>query len=314
MAGMPLDPVQAMRRHHARKPYRNEISRMPGTLLQLILFTLAAQAEQAGDHDLAAAILDFEARGEHHIVEFVSPAQERLSVSQWIASTTEQGGCSFTARYFPSRPLRTHLNTVRPTYMTDHSLQGDTDMLGRPRLDNDNPAPWAIAVTFPDSIRYWWPDWQANHPRPTSGPVWTVSYRELPVADPGVDWPPLPVARENLKRALNDILEVDQSEQSGHWSNAFFLPALRLLDPASASEPFPVLPENLGLSPDREQLLRGALRGWVFGGMGSWNDNGPSSPEIAERWEAVTQALYTTTSYALVAAVNDEQPTSCPAP
>ena len=287
---------------------------MPGTLLQLVLYTLAAQAEQAGDHDLAAAILAFEARDEHHIVEFVSPGYERLSVSEWIASTTEQGGCSFSAQYFPSRPLRTHLNTTLPTYMTDHRLQGDTDMLGRRSLDNDNPAPWAIAVTFPDRVRYWWPDWQAIHPRPTSGPVWTVSYRELPLADPGVVWPSLPAAQERLKSALETIDGFDQFEQAGHWSSTFFQPALKLLDPANEANAFPVLPENLGLSPNRERLLRGAMRGWVFGGMGSWDDNGPSSPEVADRWEAATQSLYTAASFALVAAVNDGQPTSCPTP
>jgi hypothetical protein len=71
------------------------------------------------------------------------------------------------------------------------------------------------------------------------------------------------------------------------------------------------LPANLSVSDDRDRLLRAASKGWVFGGMGSWNDSGARNPELSEEYERVTIALYSALSFAFVAAVNAEQAELC---
>jgi hypothetical protein len=46
------------------------------------------------------------------------------------------------------------------------------------------------------------------------------------------------------------------------------------------------------------------MSGWVFGGMGSWNDTGPGDSAMYFRYEELTQSLYDAIMDALAVAAN----------
>jgi hypothetical protein len=49
-----------------------------------------------------------------------------------------------------------------------------------------------------------------------------------------------------------------------------------------------------------------ATRGWVFGAMGSWNDEYFSQPEDQDRYRQVSRRLYAAARRAFLASVNGE--------
>jgi len=49
-----------------------------------------------------------------------------------------------------------------------------------------------------------------------------------------------------------------------------------------------------------------AVKAWVFGGVGSWNDVYYQDPEAAAEYAAVSRNLYGAVLLALVASVNSE--------
>jgi hypothetical protein len=58
---------------------------------------------------------------------------------------------------------------------------------------------------------------------------------------------------------------------------------------------------------DARRLADASTAAWVFGGMGSWNDLGFSSPEEEQQYEDLTRDLYGAVINGLVAAVNAER-------
>ena len=62
------------------------------------------------------------------------------------------------------------------------------------------------------------------------------------------------------------------------------------------------IPRNC-LSIEAEQLISACFTGWVFGGMGSWNDMA-FGREMEEEYHRVSDLLYTAICNAIVAAVN----------
>ncbi|MCC6412891.1 MAG: hypothetical protein IT270_14600 [Saprospiraceae bacterium] len=56
------------------------------------------------------------------------------------------------------------------------------------------------------------------------------------------------------------------------------------------------------------QLLYAADSAWVFGGMGSWNDQSFEDKEVNGRYERLSALLYNAINGAIMAAVNNDQP------
>jgi hypothetical protein len=53
-------------------------------------------------------------------------------------------------------------------------------------------------------------------------------------------------------------------------------------------------------------LVAMATRGWVFGAMGSWNDQYFSQPEDQDRYREVSRRLYAADRRAFLASINGE--------
>ena len=80
--------------------------------------------------------------------------------------------------------------------------------------------------------------------------------------------------------------------------------ALTLLDDPLPTAPYhgDLLPRDASL--ERRQLAASVVQGCVFGGMGSWNDSGPSDPAPEREFEQVGANLYAALLTALPAAAN----------
>ena len=53
-----------------------------------------------------------------------------------------------------------------------------------------------------------------------------------------------------------------------------------------------------------QQLLAAAVGGFVFGGMGSWNDSAPESADARPQYERLSEELYAAVTGGLVVAIN----------
>jgi hypothetical protein len=63
------------------------------------------------------------------------------------------------------------------------------------------------------------------------------------------------------------------------------------------------------ISPEARALLEACRQGWVFGGMGSWNDTGDGGPD----YDLVSEQLYRALTEGVCAAANDSMNWASPA-
>ena len=107
---------------------------------------------------------------------------------------------------------------------------------------------------------------------------------------------------ESVVRAARDLaLRIEETFWAGQLDRA--LAALADDEPTTKYHA-DVLPPGAEL--DRRRLLVAALRAYVFGGMGTWNDIGPppDDDEANAEYDRVTPLLYAAVLDALAAAVN----------
>lgn len=115
--------------------------------------------------------------------------------------------------------------------------------------------------------------------------------------------PDLAAARRDLDQALGEISAFATANGLEFWVPWFDKARMALTSP-SPSAPYhqDLVPADAPL--ERRQLAAAAVQGWVFGGMGSWNDEGPSDRRAVTEHTRVSQQLYTALLNGLTAAVN----------
>lgn len=162
---------------------------------------------------------------------------------------------------------------------------------------------WSLRTLQKDGrAGVWYARWDAAPPasRPN---VWRVTYGRVGETAESPSSKPLAQAIQDLRAALQDIRNF--SMRSGPNSfTGIFTRALLALEPQGSRAPeddlFP--PESLG--PEARALLDACRQGWVFGGMGSWNDTGDGGPD----YDLVSDQLYRALCEGLCAAANDSEP------
>jgi hypothetical protein len=136
--------------------------------------------------------------------------------------------------------------------------------LGGPR-----PLAWSAAWSFADR-------------KGGDGQIWSVAYRGEP-ADPA---PPLPPDLDRVERDLRAALEAISrfAERIGSRYGESFRRALACLDGAQPFESryHPDLAPPGLLSGQASRILAACDAGWVFGGMGSWNDGAYGGADCEE--------------------------------
>ena len=106
--------------------------------------------------------------------------------------------------------------------------------------------------------------------------------------------------RTALEEAHAFASRLDEVSDWAPW----FTKALALLDSPTPEPPYhaDMLPNSASI--ERRQLAAAAIQGWVFGGMGSWNDQWPSDEGEQREYERVGSALYEAVQGAVVVATN----------
>lgn len=171
---------------------------------------------------------------------------------------------------------------------------------------------WWIQVRFPDHSTFWTPVDQISQPRPSGFTSWNRVYNGLEVAPVSVSGrsDTLESARAALERALVDIADYAERDDQSYWVENSFRPALGFLQGAPTEFQWSDFQLD-HLTPDQKALLEAAIKSWVFGAMGSWNDFWPSE-DLEHEYETTSAALHSAIKNALIAVANHNRPDNCP--
>jgi hypothetical protein len=224
---------------------------------------------------------------------------------------------SFTAE-LPSRGvLRRAATAATPeSWLSALHSRGITDLSLITDLPSGGPLPrhlasafsnsgtWALLATGRSAPSVWAFSWEVGGRNAPDSRIWSVTA----TSTPGKGFRPPHVgvadARKGLREALEEILIfAERFDELSSWAS-WFTKAENLLDEPNPSAPYhaDILPADATL--DRRQLAASVVQGWVFGGMGSWNDGGPTDPAAQRDYERVGANLYSALLTALPAASN----------
>jgi hypothetical protein len=162
---------------------------------------------------------------------------------------------------------------------------------------------WTISTETSDgSALAWRPGWRVAFPKAEEGRIWSVDYLAEPSVpcqvEAGVD-----DAAHALQASLEAIRRFALEQHYGQVAG-IFTSALALLD--GAPDPRPV-PRPAGpadtLSDPARRLLFAAQRAWIFDNLSLWRDQ-DFSHDLWKRYAALSEALYSSVTAALAAAVN----------
>jgi len=154
---------------------------------------------------------------------------------------------------------------------------------------------WQLVVSMTDIIEFWVPRWQVIDQNAHDDRIWKVTYIRVNksiglIKVPQTD---LDTANSRLLNALNDINEFAKKHSLTFWAD-LFMRASNCLD---ESQPI-TFPDHIDFVcldsyPEISQrLFAAAYLGWVFGGMGSWNDQSFKPKTENDLYNTLTGNLY----------------------
>ena len=155
----------------------------------------------------------------------------------------------------------------------------------------------------------WSATWGLRGAAPADPQPWGVRYAGRTV---GPDLMPPPLikltdARAELIDSLQAIRALAAAQELPTWERLFATTLDALLASPLPSRDSTFLPRR-GYPPAAHQLLSAAMGGWVFGGMGSWNDYVAPTEETQAAYESVTTQHYNAVMTALAGATNAFDP------
>ncbi|WP_052714228.1 hypothetical protein [Paenibacillus dauci] len=155
--------------------------------------------------------------------------------------------------------------------------------------------------------RIWIPQWESGQFR--SEVRWNITYteQEQELGQPSERvFLPLDEVRIQFRSALEQIARLAEEIEQSFWKKNFFDPAIAILD-GTADMPRLVFKLPDVYSEEAVRLLNAVYKTWVFGAMGSWNDDPPASAHAHGRYEEYNQysaRLYAALVQTAQAAVN----------
>jgi hypothetical protein len=270
---------------------------MNGPIHEMILVTLAAQAGLDGDDSAMARLWpDHPALQYTQLVNFAEPAdaERELVLAQdppeWLQLLRANG-----------------VTSVKVA----HGVQTDGPMDRMTSGFVGGGRRWLIHTSSGDSHDSWLPRLALDHEerqrmikmRDRNAKIWRSSYLRQDEASHGPFDADLDGAAAALEAALGDIIAFAAAQKVIAWVETAFEPALWILQGRRGVDldhsrldfkPF-------ARDPRAARLLNAVMPAWVFGGMGSWNDQ---VFEDREEYERVSGALYAAVHRAIAAAVN----------
>ncbi|TKJ90678.1 hypothetical protein PaeCFBP13512_12665 [Paenibacillus sp. CFBP13512] len=141
----------------------------------------------------------------------------------------------------------------------------------------------------------WRPSWQVH--RLPAKVTWDVSYTAEPYEASKQSqhaFKPLSEYIDHLQHALQQISDFAEQIDQRFWQVNFFDPAIVMLtDATNAPKLTFELPEVY--AEEAYLLLNAVYKAWVFGGMGSWNDepaNSAHSRQLEQSYNQLSAQLY----------------------
>lgn len=173
-------------------------------------------------------------------------------------------------------------------------------------------ARWRIEAWMPKVSEFWEAHWKVGDREREDQRIWNVTYgqiasekRKKKSAPPEAD---LEALKRDLGSTLEEIAGFAARQRLGNFAQVFER-ARALLDapePLRETRGFDLAPAGI-LSLPAAQLLCAAQAAWVFGGMGSWNDQSFAG-EDGQVYDRLSEQLYQRLLTAFPAAVNTGDP------
>jgi hypothetical protein len=165
---------------------------------------------------------------------------------------------------------------------------------------------WIIETRGPKHSDYWESRWQIGNRDRADKKIWRVAYVRVGNGKPS-PWEEsdnLKTLKDEMRQTLQEIAQFSRSQNLDSFSKAFESGLYRLESPTPFQNLYhaDIAPlESLPLS--ASQLLGSAEAAWVFGGMGSWNDQGFDG-QAQTRYQELSEKLYQLLNRVIVAATN----------
>ncbi|MGA7156129.1 MAG: hypothetical protein WBY53_04745 [Acidobacteriaceae bacterium] len=169
---------------------------------------------------------------------------------------------------------------------------------------------WAIEAAKPDGMSdFYIARWAVGDRKDPNRRLWLVEYKLVTtVPTPTPSTTSLQSADDDLTSALRQILAFAINIHADNFAALFANALDSLANPSTHHGYHQDLFPAGSLSPQAAALLDACQAGWVFGGMGSWNDMGLTDAE----YERVSDNLYRAITEAIPAAANDSFPPPSP--
>jgi hypothetical protein len=166
-----------------------------------------------------------------------------------------------------------------------------------------NAGGWGLLASGADQPTLWTIRWEVGARNAPGSRIWDLTASSVPVDHLQPSALTVEEAGSILRSALREIDGFANRAGLDNWS-PWFVRADALLDDPAPSPPYQedILPSNASLR--RRQLAAAAVQAWVFGGMGSWNDMGPSVAADQGEYEHLSRQLYDALLSARGTAVN----------
>jgi len=195
--------------------------------------------------------------------------------------------------------LRLHHVAGKQAIGSDRELAGFVGGGGR----------WLIEAIAPQASAIWEAGWRVA-PKDEHGSIWEVEYRCIAPHSPrpphqDVDRDAL---RARLRSTLSQIAAFATQQKLDWFATAFENARRKLENDAPLSEAWGGDFAHATLPLAGQQLLGAAAAAWVFGGMGSWNDQGFESKADDAEYKRLSDQLWVELCDSVCAAANSPVP------
>lgn len=161
---------------------------------------------------------------------------------------------------------------------------------------------WLLSAVSQAGTDYWESNWTFEESGREQSGVWTVEYARVTRLDQGK--PPATISLSDSESALNEAVKAALKFIKGKSMPLYEKIFRTCLDLLSGKQPVPQTLIAGAPMPNRARRIAGAAEhAWVFGGMGSWNDQGFDGAD-QDAYERISNELYLSVTHSLVSAAN----------
>jgi hypothetical protein len=227
-------------------------------------------------------------------VTFASPGRPPIPLAtdpnQWIAALRSDGVVGF-----------------RLSYVARHD-QGVNDHISVAFVGGGGR--WPIEAVRSSASDLWESSWRVQDQNEPQRRIWGVTYYRTQVAQKPLPANPrdLAVVRRELEGVLLELEAFAARRRLEFWATCFRRGIDRLhSDSVPEGGSFYDMPRSW-LPAEAWRILDAAQAGWVFGGMGSWNDIGFEEEALNAEYRALSERLYSTLCNGVCEATNSGFP------